>query len=266
MPRLSFPEETILVVVVASGVVLLTLWFHARIRAGRRPFRRPLPAFEVLWAALGRGAETGRAIHISPGAGTIGNRATTAETVAGLLAVERVASEAAFNGAPILATSGDAVAHLALRGAIRQSYQLAGQGQDYHPGTVQLLAHQDGLAYGAGVGAMYARQRLEASQLIGSFGQEFLLLGEEGATREVPQVAGAVSPIALPVLFLTTRLVLIGEEIFAADAYLASSPTPQARLLTQDFLRTLIILLIIVGLIYSLIQPSLGLPPLPGLF
>jgi hypothetical protein len=265
MPLLNFPPQTILILIVALGVLILTLWYHARIRAGWTPFRRPLPALDLLWAALGRGAETGRAIHVSPGAGTIGNRATTAETVVGLLAVERVASEAAFNGAHILASSGDAVSHLALRGAIRQSYQQAGQGQDYHPGNVQLLAHDDSMAYAAGVAAIYARQQLEASQLLGSFGQEFLLLGEEGAMREVPQVMGSTSSAALPVMFLSSRSVLIGEEVFAAEAYLATIPAPQSRLLTQDFLRTLIILLIIGGLLYSLLQPTLGLPPLPGL-
>ncbi len=265
MPLLNFPLETILVLVVALGVLLLTLWYHARIRAGHKPFRRPLPALDVLWAALGRGAETGRAIHVSPGSGTIGNRATTAETVVGLLSVERVASEAAFNGAHILASSGDAVSHLALRGSIRQSYQQAGQGQDYHPGSVQLLAHGDSRAYAAGVAAIYARQHLEASQLLGSFEQEFLLLGEEGAMREVPQVTGSASAAALPVMFLSSRSVLIGEEVFAAEAYLATTPAPQARLLTQDFLRTLLILLIVGGLLYSLLQATLGLPPLPGL-
>ena len=246
------PQETLLLLVIALLVVCLTLWHHARALAGRQPIsRRPLPALDVLRRALARGAETGRAIHLSPGAGAIGSRSGTAETVAGLLAAERVASEAALNGAPILVSSGDAVAHLALRGSLRQAYQRAGLGQDYDPVNVQLLAHQDPMAYSSGITTLYGRQNLEASQLIGVFGQEFLLASEVGAQREVPQLAGATTTAALPLVYLTADGALIGEEIFAAEAYLARSPAPLARLLTQDTLRTVVIAAILILLLIS---------------
>src|SRR5919108_4308022 len=196
---MELPQETLLLLVIVLLIIIMTLLHHARALAGTRPLSlRPLPGLDVIGRALARGAETGRAIHLSPGSGAIGTRASTAETVAGLLTVERVATDAALNGAPILASSGDAVAHLGLRGTLRQAYQRAGLGQDYNPANVQLLAHQDPLAYTTVVTALYARQKLEASQLIGSFGQEFLLVGEDGAQRAVPQLAGATTTTALP--------------------------------------------------------------------
>ena len=241
------PRETLFLLVLVLVVVGLTLWHHARVLAGQRPIsRRPLPGLDLMRRALARGAETGRAIHLSPGSGAIGARASTAETVAGLLAAERVASEAALNGAPILVSSGDAVTHLALRGALRQAYQRAGLGQDYDPVNVQLLAHQDPMAYASGVTTLYGRQKLEVSQLNGSFGQEFLLAGEVGAQLDVPQIAGATTTTALPLAYLTADGVLIGEEIYAAEAYLSRAPAPQARLLTLDALRTAVIVAIIV--------------------
>jgi hypothetical protein len=201
--------------------------------------------------ALAYGAETGQSIHLSPGAGGVGSRATTAETIAGLLAAERVATEAALNGAPILASSGDAVAHLALRGTLRQAYQRAGFGQDYDPVNVQLLAHQDPMAYASGVTTLYGRQRLQASQLIGAFGQEFVLAGEVGAQRDVPQLAGATTTTALPLVYLAADGALVGEEIYAAEAYLARSSAPMGRLLTQDALRTVVIVAILVLAVLS---------------
>lgn len=259
--------DSILFLLIVLFVVALTWLHHARVTAGRLPRRRPVAALETLRAALGRGAETGRATHVSPGASVLGaadgTRSTTAELIAGLLVSERVAGEAALNGAPILVSSGDAVAHFALRGVVRQAYQVAGQTQDYDPARVQLLAHNDALAYAAGVTTLYERQPLEASAMVGGFSQEFLLIGEEGAQRDIPQVAGSASSVALPLMLLTTPATLIGEEIFAAEAYIASPGPSQARLLTQDLLRTLAIVLLIGGFIYSLIQPALGLPPLP---
>lgn len=267
--------ETILIVLMVLMIVALTWLHHSQAIAGRIGWRRPLRAFDVVRRALGRGAETGQAIHLSPGAGTIGNRGTTAETVVGLLATERVAAQAARNGAPVLVSSGDAVAHLALRGSLRQAYKYAGQPQDYQPGNVQLLAHQDPTAYVTGVMTLYGRQQLEASQLIGNFSQEFLLCGEDAAQRGFPQVAGATSTAALPVMFLSTEDTLIGEEIFAAEAYLSDERAADARLRTQDALRNTVIVLIAGGFAYNLLYPvvapiieqTLGipLPPLPGI-
>jgi hypothetical protein len=264
-----FTPTTALILLVSLVVVSTTWLHHARVQAGHLPRRRPLPALDALRSALGRGAETGRPLHISPGAGLIGagngSRAATAETIAGLMVAKRVAEEAALNGAPILASSSDAVAHLALRGAVRQAYQLAGQTQDYDASRVHLLAHQDSLAYAVGVTALYAREKLEASVMVGGFGQEFLLIGEEGAKREIPQIVGATSSTALPQMLLASPSTLIGEEIFAAEAYLAAEPVAQSRLMTQDLLRTVVIVLILGGFVYGLIQPALGLPALAGL-
>jgi hypothetical protein len=102
------------------------------------------------------------------------------------------------------------------------------------------------MAYASGVTTLYGRQRLEASQLIGSFGQEFVLAGEVGAQREVPQLAGATTTTALPLVYLAADGALIGEEIYAAEAYLARSPAPHARLLTHDALRTAVIVVIVI--------------------
>lgn len=247
---MSLPQETLLLLIVVLLVIILTLLHHARAIGGKRPIsRRPLPGLDVVGRALARGAETGRAIHLSPGSGAIGARSSTVETVAGLLAAERVATDAALNGAPLLASSGDAVAHLALRGTLRQAYQRAGLGQDYDPANVQLLAHQDPMAYASGVTTLYGRQKLEASQLLGGFGQEFLLIGEVGAQQGVPQLAGAAATpntSALPLVYLTAEGALIGEEIYAAEAYFARTPAPMARLLTQDTLRTVVIVAIVI--------------------
>ncbi len=261
--------QTLIILLVTLVVVSMTWLHHARALAGRLPSRRPLLALDALRSALGRGAETGRSLHVSPGSGLIGagsgTRGTTAETFAGLMVASRIAEEAALNGAPILVSSGDVIAHLSLRGAVRQAYQQAGQTQDYDAAKVMLLAHQDAVAYASGVTTLYGRQPIEASVLVGSFGQEFLLIGESGAQRNLPQVAGSTNSAALPLMLLTTPSTLIGEEIFAAEAYLAADPAAQSRLMTQDLLRTVVIALVIGGLVYGLIPPSFGLPSLAGI-
>jgi hypothetical protein len=263
-----FPQ-TVFVLLLVGITITLTWLHHARVMAGRLPSKRPLAALQTLRRALNRGAETGHPLHLAPGAGMLGagegTRVGSAAMIAGLLSVERVATEAALNGIPLIISTSDSTAYMAMRGTIRQAYQAAGQAQDYDPAQIQLLAHHDDMAYATGVTTLYGRQRLEASIMLGSFGQEFLLIGEDGAQQNLPQVVGSASSTALPLMMLSTPATLIGEEIYAAEAYLTSEPASQARLLTQDTLRTLIITLIVAGFVYALIQPVLGLPPLPGL-
>ncbi|MBP1465425.1 hypothetical protein EYB53_006875 [Candidatus Chloroploca sp. M-50] len=265
---MALAPEAILLLVALLVVVAMTWLHHARAVNGQIPPRRPLPALDPVHTALGRGAETGRAVHLSPGASVLGaadgSRARTAELLAGLLVVQRISSEAALKGAPILVTSGDVIAHSALRGSVRQAYQMAGQARAYDASSVQLLAHNDKFAYATGVATVYAREPLELSVLVGGFQQEFLLAGEEGAQRHLPQVIGTTGASALPLMLLTTPSTLIGEEIFAAEAYLDTEGPAQARLLTQDGLRTVTIVVLIGGLLYSLLQPVLNLPPLPS--
>jgi hypothetical protein len=107
------------------------------------------------------------------------------------------------------------------------------------------------MAYASGVATIYGRQRLEASMLVGSFDQEYLLAGEVGAQRGISQLSGTTSTAAQPLIYLASDAALIGEEIYAAEAYLARSPAPLARLLTQDALRTVIIIAIIVLMILA---------------
>ncbi len=255
--------------IVALAIVIALVWLHhARVIAGRLPERRPLPALTALQTALARSAETGRAVHLSPGASTIGagegQRASTAELLAGLSVVRQASEQAAASGSAVIVSSADAVAHLALRGAVRQAYRTVGQPQAFDPQRIELWAHADPMAYAAAVAAQYRREPLEASLMTGAFGQEVLLAAEVGADLQLPQVLGSTHPSALAVMAVTTPHLLIGEEIFAAEAYLSSAPGPQARLLTHDALRVAVIWLLVLAFGYGLIQAVFGLPALPG--
>lgn len=261
------PAQTLLGILIIFMMIGFTWLHHAQALHRNLPKFRPLPALDTLRAALRRGAETGRAIHLSPGTGSIGQAPTMAQTMAGVLAAARVIEETALKGTPVLVTSGDAVTHLALKGALRQAYQYAGQAQDYDPASVRLLALEDPTAYATGLMTTYSPQRLEASQIIGHLGPEFILAGEEAAQYSIPQLVGTTSVSALPLLFLVSPSVLIGEEVFAAEAYLTASSTPQARLLTQDALRITLLLLVVGGLLLqslAALQPMLPFSlPLP---
>jgi hypothetical protein len=243
--------------------LLLSAVYALRVRSGRLPRFRPLPGIDRLHAVFSEESETGRALHVATGAGRFSAAGIAAETFASLLIAQRVAEAITQRGGRVVATSGDLVSHAALRGTIHGAYRQAGFGADYQPSAIQLVAQETPVAYAAGVSARYAAEPMAASVVVGSYGAEALLISEEGRTCDIPQFTAATSLSALPVLTLSADTTLVGEELFAAEAYLSQSSSPKARLLTQDALRWTLLALLLVGLIWQLLalfQPGLGLP------
>lgn len=261
--RLPYVEEAVLILLPALAV-LFTWFYHARIRHGKIPAVRQLRGMAEMDRRLRDIVEAGRPVHIATGSSQPGAIGTTAETLASLLITERLAENTVRRGGNTIVTNGDAVAHVATRGLLRRAYRQPGLGKEYHGSAVQLVAHQSPIPYAAGVTQRFANEAIDMGVVVGNYGAEALLIGEEGAQRRIPQVSGATSLSALPALTLSTDATLIGEELFAAEAYLTRPGPPIARLLTQDALRRALVLLIVLGIAYQLASTwlELNLPSL----
>ncbi len=209
---------------------------------------RRIPAYEATREGLARAAETGRAVHTSPGSGGVGgNGVTTANTLAGITLVESMARVSAITGAPLHATTNGAVAYALTDNAVRRGYQRAGWSLENESGGVQFLTHQDPLAYMAGAAGVASHYKVSQAVMAGQFGPEVLLLTEAQRRLGAQQIAGSSDPQAIAIMAITTDHTLIGEEIFAAGAYLEQRKSHIASLLAQDGLRWAAIALIIVG-------------------
>ncbi len=226
-------------------LIVLVLFIQAfRVRAGKTHALRPLPGLDQLPSQVGHAAETGRAIHVSVGVAGLGGSAT-AETWAGLNVLSRLADQAAAYGAPLLVTVSDATVLPVAQDIVRRAYARHGDAESYNPTQVRLVS-TDPTAYAAGVMGLLNREPLTANVMIGSFGDEYLLIGETGARRGVPQTVGASDPRTLPYVYATADDVLIGEEMFAGGAYTSRLPIQIGSLLTQDLARLVIVVAIVV--------------------
>jgi hypothetical protein len=141
---------------------------------------------------------------------------------------------------------------------VREAYRRTGLSAEYRGREPQLVAHQTPNAYAAGVAHRIAAEPMDANVVAGDIGVEGLLMTGEGAGR-IPQVAGATTLTALPGLLLSSDGALVGEELFAAEAYFAATPAPTARLLTHDMLRWTIVGLLVAGMAYQIINTAFGL-------
>jgi hypothetical protein len=234
---------------IGLALLLLTLpallFLTIRVRAGKVGKLRSLAALEELPRSVGHAAETGKAIHVSVGVAGIAGSAT-AETWAGLAVLNELAEEAAAYDTPLIVTVADPTVLPVAQDILRRAYLRTGNPEGYKPTQVRFVAPNP-LAYAAGVTGVLERESLSANVMVGSFADEYLLMGETGARRGVHQITGAADPRALPFIYATADEALIGEEIFAGSAYLGRGPLQVASLLLEDWGRWAI-LVVILGL------------------
>ena len=243
------------------GFFLYYLWRLDKRRT--TPFKfglRAIEGYNAVRTGLSRAAETGRAVHISPGTGSIGTSGTsTASTLAGLTIVESMARVSAITGAPMQATTNDAVAHTLAENALSRGYQRAGWEIESENGGARFVTHGDPLAYAAGAAEIVSKHQVSHAVMSGQFGPEVLFLMEAQRRSGAQQIAGSSDSQAVALMYLSADHVLVGEEIFASGAYLEQRSVHIASLFAQDSLRWLIIILLLIGFIAANI---VGVSPL----
>lgn len=240
----------LLVVFLVLYVVYLWRAGWGRGGQGRTFTLRRIPGYDATREGLSTAAETGNAVHTSPGSGGVGGRgSTTAATLAGMNVVESMSRVGAISGAPVQATTNDAIAYALTDNAVRRGYRRAGWSMESENAGARFLTHNDPLAYAAHVTDIVDRHNVSQAVISGQFGPEVLLITEAQRRTGAVQIAGSSDPQALALMSITTDHTLVGEEIFASGAYLENRTSHIASLLAQDGLRWLIILLIIAGFI-----------------
>ncbi|NLE75652.1 MAG: hypothetical protein GX605_02720 [Chloroflexi bacterium] len=243
--RMSLAQTFMLAVLLLFIPALL--FFRARARSGRGPSLRPIAGFRRLHDFVGLAAETGQPVSVSLGTGSV-YQGAAAETLAALDVLDYLGEQAAAHGSKTLVTTGDATTLLAAQGALRGAYAAQGVLAEYDPLSARWVA-PDAAAYAAGVGDLLRHEPLAASVLAGRFDDEYLLLGEAGRQAGVGQVAGAAQPTVLPFVHATSDCPVLGEELFAAGAYLKGQPAHVGSLMAQDWMRILLILVIVGGIV-----------------
>jgi hypothetical protein len=102
-------------------------------------------------------------------------------------------------------------------------------------------------AYTAAVGGIMLRDKPAAHIFMGAFYAESLLLAETGFGTGAIQVAGTANVAQLPFFVVACDYTLIGEELYAASAYLSKEPKLVGALKGADFMKRAAIAALGVG-------------------
>src|SRR5690606_6161503 len=95
------------------------------------------------------------------------------------------------------------------------------------------------------------REKPAANFLLGYFYAESLLLAETGNTTGAIQIAGTDAQAQLPFFITTCDYTLIGEELYAASAYLSREPMLLGSLRGQDVAKAFVMVMIFIGTLLS---------------
>lgn len=231
--------------------LLLTLPAFAfvtlRVRQGHQVLLRSIPGMDFMARLVGRALEEGKSTHLSVGVGKLGE-ASTAETMAGLTALDVLAERCSATGVEPLVTVPDPALLPLTQDVIQERRTPSSAGRrTWATMSRARFMGPDATAYAVGAMDTLQHEALSNSVTIGPFGPEFLLIGEAGAQEGLAQVAGTTNPEGLPYMKLTADHTLVGEELFATGAYLAKWPSHLASLVIQDAIRLLIVLVIVLG-------------------
>ena len=105
----------------------------------------------------------------------------------------------------------------------KQAYVEAGK-PDLYKDDSNFFITSDQFSYTAAVDGIMLREKPAANFFMGSYFAESLLLTETGASTGAIQIAGTDSDHQLPFFVTTCDYTLIGEELYAASAYLSREP------------------------------------------
>jgi hypothetical protein len=206
---------------------------------------RLIAAYERLNHSVGLAVEMGTRLHISLGRGSFfSGRGGSA--FAGLAMLRRLAERTSVSDRPPVVTSGDASLAILSQDTLQAGYRAAAA-EDQYRFTTGRLTGLTPFSYAAGALSTIQDENVSANIVIGDLGPEAALLAE-ASDREDTSLIGASDDLsAQSVFFATSQDPLIGEELFAAGAYVGAGPSHEASLHVQDILRWLIILAILLG-------------------
>lgn len=222
---------------------LSLLFVMIRARRGQRvPRVRKVAGLEALEEAIGRATEMGRPVHFTPGIGDFGEPMT----LGAFIVLGHVAKLAARYGARLIVTNRDPSVHPVTESITREAFIGEGRADSFNPADVRYLSnHQFG--YASGVVGILHREKVAANLMFGLFYAESLIFAEAGSQAGAIQIAGSAYIYQIPMFVAACDYTLIGDEFYAAGAYLSGDPVLLANLTAQDWGKAFAIIAILLG-------------------
>ncbi|MFN8219675.1 MAG: DUF6754 domain-containing protein [Fimbriimonadales bacterium] len=242
----------ILFTLILAAFVLFNI-FRAH-QGSEKIFIRRIPGLNAIDEAIGRATEMGRPVLMVPGLGDL-----NAISVQAINIFAHVTRTAAKFATPIRLCCGNAPVFAVAQEIIRDIYQEEGYPERMDIDSVRFVSDRQ-FAFAAGVSGIMLREKTAAAFFLGEFFAESLIFAETANSIGAIQVAGSTENTQTPFFIAACDYVLIGEEFYAASAYLTRKPVLVGSLVGQDWSKLAIMAMILFLAISSTFQQASGTP------
>lgn len=237
-----------LLVFIALGILIVALTLTQK----RRPYTlREMPAFQRLRRAIGLAVEDGKRMHV-----TLGRSAILSEDFAsaliGLGVLRRLTNVAIVSDHPPIATSGEGGLMILAQNGLRAASRRLGLAPE-NLSQKALLAGATPFSYAVGAQMELRDQRVAVDLLIGHLGSEAALINDASHQQGNLSIAGSDDLTAQAIFTAGATYPLLGEEVFAAVAYMDSDSVQRASLQAQDVARWIVIAFLLIASVAKLV-------------
>jgi len=230
---------------------VLVVYYIETAKRGKNLFVRRIAGLDAVEEAVGRATEMGKPIIYVPGLGSVADIAT----IASLNILGEVAKKVAQYDSALLVPNRDPIVYTVAREMVKESYAKAGRPDAFKQDSVFFVTDQQ-FAYAAAVDGLMVREKPATNFFLGMFWAESLILAETGAQTGAIQIAGTDQVFQLPFFITACDYTLIGEELYAASAYLSREPLLLGSLKAQDYGKLLILVVVVVGSVLLLLSKT----------
>lgn len=198
---------------------LFLAYFVAKAKAGKEFFIRKIPGLDAVDEAIGRATEMGKPILYVPGLGDIDWTAT----IASMNILGEVAKKIAVYDTPLIACNRWSVVYTVSKEVVKEAFVSEGKPDKFREDYVRYLTEAQ-FGFAAAINGIMLREKPATNFFIGRFWAESLIIAETGTQTGAIQIAGTDSVLQLPFFVAACDYTLIGEELYAASAYLSRNP------------------------------------------
>ncbi|MHC5002385.1 MAG: DUF6754 domain-containing protein [Planctomycetota bacterium] len=228
--------------VITAIICGAVIYWIEHARKGKPLNVRKIAGLEAVDEAVGRATEMGRSCLFVPGIQDMND----IQTIAGITVLARVARTAAEYDAKVEVPTARALVMTTARETVQAAFLGAGRPDAYNEDLIYYVSDEQ-FGYVAYLQGMMVREKPAACFYMGSFFAESLILAETGNSIGAIQVAGTAQPAQLPFFVAACDYTLIGEEFFAASAYLSGSAEELGSLKGADVGKVIVAIGILVG-------------------
>ena len=224
-----------------AAIVLLMI---RNARRGMRLYVRPIAGIGAVDEAIGRATEMGKPILFVPGIG----EASEVATIAAFTVLGRVAKRTAEYGTRLIVPNTYATVMIIAQEVVKASCANAGRPEAYQERDVFYVTSEQ-FPFTAAVNGLMLREKPATNFYLGKFYAESLILAETGFQAGSIQIAGTDELTQIPFFVAACDYTLMGEELYAASAYLSNEPLQLGTLKAQDIAKIILVVIVIAGTI-----------------